>query len=303
VEWVQFRLNAAEDDIEIIQPTARLRQKGYESGDAICRAPIRFINESFVQAVPFNREKTEWADCCHFDGGRVACLKYTFNPKLGRYEWTELGPFFGLGAGAPVVEATGGQSGVVEASLARWKDSWIIAARGGPRGGASWWRSEDPFSGAAPAATNPASPLIAAPLTAYTWADGRLRLFGGDASVSPHRNSRDPLYCWDIDPDRGFSASRRRVIFDTVAAGLPFPKSAGPKVDMAKLLPGQGQTQVIAYRVSIRAFNHPYAAAGKLVPGLSLATPAEKAACAIYYSRITYAEAVPEPWDFASGNV
>ena len=132
-------------------------------------------------------------------------------------------------------------------------------------------------------------------LTAYTWEDGALRLFGGDAVVSPHRSSRDPLYCWDVDPDRGFLASGRRVIFDTVAAGLPFPSAAGAKVDMGKLLPGQGRTQVIAYRVSIRAFNHPYAGA----PGVGLATPAEKAACGIYYSRVTYAEDFPAAWDFA----
>ena len=89
-----------------------------------------------MQAVPFNREATEWADCNHFDGGRLACLKYAFNPKSGLYEWTAIGPLLEAG------------KGVSEASLARWKDEWIIAARGGP-GGVTWFRTGDPFAATA----------------------------------------------------------------------------------------------------------------------------------------------------------
>src|SRR6202011_5433236 len=50
VQWVQFRLNRAEDDIEILRPASVLRQKGYESGKQLCAAPIQHMNESFVQA-------------------------------------------------------------------------------------------------------------------------------------------------------------------------------------------------------------------------------------------------------------
>jgi len=50
----------------------------------------------------------------------------------------------------------------------------------------------------------------------------------------------------------------RRVIYDTVAAGLPIRPGTAPKVDMCKLLPHVGDTQYIVHRVSIRAFNHPY---------------------------------------------
>ncbi len=294
VEWIQFRLNDAEDDLEIIAPARPLRQKGYETGPHFCSAPVRTINESFVQAVPYNRDRTAWADCCHFDDGRLGCLKYTFSAQLGQYEWTDLGPLVGGSKGAPVVEATGGKAGLVEASLARWKDDWIIAGRGGIRGGATWYRTSDLF-GAAPAPVHPDQPKITTPITAYTWEDGQLRLFSGDGVVSPYKNSRDPLYCWDIDPDRGFRASNRRVIFDTFAAQLPIRAAAGPKVDMCKLLPGQGATQTIVYRVSVRAFNHPYAGQ----PQIPLANAAEKAACGIYYSQITYGEARPAMWDFA----
>ena len=43
VEWVQLRLNDAEDNIEIVQPAQPLRQRGYEEGDAFCsnRRPAR----------------------------------------------------------------------------------------------------------------------------------------------------------------------------------------------------------------------------------------------------------------------
>src|SRR5690606_35741432 len=36
VHWCQFRLNDAEDDIEILQGDRPLRQKGYEEGPAFC---------------------------------------------------------------------------------------------------------------------------------------------------------------------------------------------------------------------------------------------------------------------------
>jgi len=287
VEWVQFRLNSAEDDLEILQPAAKLRQKGYETGARFCAGEVEHMNESFVQAVPYNRDATEWADCNHFDGGRVACLKYTFNPRTGLYEWTTMGPLL---SGAP-------GKGIGEASLARWKDTWIIAARGGSGGGVTWFRTDDPF-GPAPKPVFPEQPKISAPLTAYTWEDGALRLFSGDATVSPYKNGRDPLYCWDIDPDRSFSPSNRRVIFDTFEAKLPMRAEAGPKVDMCKLLPGQGRTQIIVYRVSIRAFNHPYVGSAGPVKGIPLVNAAEKAACAIYYSKVTYAQALPAAWEF-----
>src|SRR5262249_43166199 len=94
VEWAQFRLNEREDDLEILQPGQVLRQKGFEKGPLFCAADqVKWMNQSFTQAVPFNRDCSEWADCNHFDGGRVAALKYTYNARLGRYEWTAIGPF------------------------------------------------------------------------------------------------------------------------------------------------------------------------------------------------------------------
>ena len=130
---------------------------------------------------------------------------------------------------------------------------------GRPRGGGSigWFRTADPF-GAVPAAARPTSPVNSSPLTAYTYADGVLRVLTGDSTISPYGLNRNPLYLWDIDPDSGFAASKRRTVFDIVAAGLPIPVESRPTCDMAKLLPhAGGQEQIIVYRVRCGNTNDP----------------------------------------------
>ena len=287
VEWVQFRLNPTEDDIEIIQPAQVLRQKGYETGEAFCSgAAVKSTNQSFVQAVPYNRDGTEWADCNHFDGGRLACLKYRYDPKLGRYEWVQMGPLFG--------DSTQRLS---EASLAQLGSQWIIAGRQGTAG-VVWTRTEDPFAKIGSLA-RPQEPVTTTPRTAYVWADGALRLFTGDPTISPYKNARDPLYCWDIDPDAGFTASNRRVIFDSVKAGVPIRREARPMIDMCKLLPhGGGRTQWIVHRVHVAASNHPRQSLSGPVQQLPRISDQEKGSCAIHYAKVTYAEAFPSRWDY-----
>jgi hypothetical protein len=215
VEWVQFRLNEREDDVEIIKPVAPLRQKGHEKGDRFTSAEdAGWMNQSFTPAVPFNREATEWADCNHFDRGRVAALKYRFNAETGLYEWVETGPFLAHP-----------KAGLIEASLARAGGSWIVCARLDGQRGAAWIRAEDPFA-RLPEPTLAAEPAANAPLTAFTCGDGALRLFTGDPTVSPSKNGRDPLYAWEVDVEKKFAASGRRVIFDTSKAGLPIRRAA-----------------------------------------------------------------------------
>lgn len=245
VEWVQFRLNNQEDDIEIVQTARPLRQKGYEDGPAICAAPVAHMNQSFTQAVPFTPDATVWADCNHFDGGRIAALKYVFNPVDGIYEWTETGPFFAE------PEAT-----LHEASLAQVDGAWIIAARTEGGRGAAWARTPDPFEYVM-APVYQSDPICRGPLTVFRCGDGVLRMFGGDAQQSPYGRGRDPLFCWDIDPET-FVASNRQVIFDSVKAGLPFRREAIPVVDMCKLLPNQGSRQLAVHRVRVRAIEFPY---------------------------------------------
>ena len=284
VEWVQVRLNDAEDDLEIVQPAQQLRQRGYEQGDAFCSADMGWMNQSMVQAVPFNADCTEWADVNHFDDRRLAALKYRYNPQRGVYEWVEIGPAIG--------------DSLSEASLAQYRGEWIISARTG--GKVAWMRTADPFSASAPVVQF-AVPDNNAPLTAYTCPDGVLRLLGGEHSVSPHGSTRNPLYLWDIDPDNGFAASNRREVFDSVKAGLPAPAvgavTAGPArgwwFDMAKLLPhAGGPVQLIAHRIVTRSNNDP-GHTGHAV------TPAEKAVHGLYYAAVHYAEPLPNPWQFA----
>jgi hypothetical protein len=252
VEWVQFRLNDREDDIEVLRP-----------------------------------DGSERADANHFDRGRVAALRYRFDAGSGLYDWVETGPFL-----------SHPELGLSEASLVRWKGAGVIAVRLEGGRGVGWARADDPFA-RLPAITIASDPAANAPLTAYACGDGALRPFTGDPVRPPRKNGRDPLYAWEIDPDAGFGASGRRVVFDSVEAGLPLRKAAQPRADMCQLLPPQGRRQRLLFRVSVRSFNHPYLGADGKPVGIPVITPEEKAACGIYSARIAYPEPAPPAWGFA----
>jgi hypothetical protein len=285
VEWLQFRLNEKEDDIEVLQPAAVMRQKGFESGRAFCSGErVRWMNQTFTPAVPFNPDATEWADCSHFDGGRVAALKYTFNSQRRLYEWTATGPFL-----------SDPRRGLSEASLARWGDRWVIAARTAGDG-VAWVSTDNPFA-ATPRPRFTTSPAGSAPRTLFLCPDGVLRLFTGDTSVSRSRNARDPLYCWDVDPGDHFALSNRRLIFDSAGAKLPIRPVAVPKIDMCKVLPPQGRTQFLVFRVSLRGYNHPYVGGSGKPNGIPIINKEEKACCGLYCARITYGAVVPPSWE------
>ena len=284
IEWMQCRLNDAGDDIEILQPARRLRQKGYEEGERFCSADVVHMNNPFSCPVPFNDDATEWIDCAHFDGGRIAPLKYRFNDETGVYEWVET---------APLID-----EGLFEASVARYRDSWIIAAR--PRGEGSpvaWLRTDDPFGGGFHIQRGP-GPVQQSrtPLTIYTCPDGILRLLTGDPEASRYGRNRNPLYLWDVDPDKGFELSNRRVVFDSVAAGVPIELDHGPIVDMPKLLPhagGRVQTLVHRVRSSYLRANDPDYGPPRIM------TEDDFDSTAIYHARVHYAEDLPGAWEFA----
>jgi hypothetical protein len=141
-------------------------------------------------------------------------------------------------------------------------------------------------------------PASNSPLTVFTGPDGVVRLFTGDPTLSPHRNGRDPLYGWEVNPT-DFSCSSRRVIFDSVQAKLPIRAAAVPKIDMAKLLPHQGRTQLIAYRVSVRSYLFPYVGSSGKPTGIPPINKEELAACGIYCAKITYKDELPPAWEFA----
>ena len=288
VEWCQFRLNEREDDIDIIQPPAQVRQKGHESGPTVCSPvdgqSVANMNQTFIQASAFNADASEWADVCHFDGGRIGATKYAFNRERGLYEWVATGPLAGTE-----------ERGMFEASLARVGDSWVVAGRprrNGRRGrGAEWFRTDDPFRRLGEPVYTP-TPNADTPIAVFMAADGALRLFANDETHRlPNRGGRNPLYMWDVNPDR-WAITNQRVVFDTFAAGLPIRPEVDPGVDMCKLPPhAGGRAQLVIYRVRTRALTIPYLE--------GVVTPSEVAALGVYYSKFTYTEEYPARWRFA----
>lgn len=288
IEWMQFRLNDAGDDIEILQPVRRLRQRGFAADPRYCvHEDAGSMNQTFVQAVPFDPFATEWVDVAHFTTigttarksgtTRVAVLKYRFNPDCGLYEWVETSPFL----------FTGG-NGVGEGSIARLPEGWLIAARGA--GLAAWARTDDPFS-RLPPATFTTRPVISQPLCLYRCADGVPRLFTGDSALSPYGHGRNPLYCWDIDPV-SFAAGECRMVFDCVASGT-LPNATIPRAEMCKLLPHMGgREQVLVWRVRTKNVGHAY---GSLPP----VTDEWKQAHGLHWAVITYDREYPGMWSFA----
>jgi len=284
VEWVQFRLNESGDDLDIVRTVESLRQTGYADGPKFCAAPdVAWMNQSYVPAVPLNTDATEWADVNHFDGGRIAAMKYRYEPTKDAYEWTTIGPR---------LRPTDGD--VHEAGLSYFNNAWIISARRQGDPGVAWFRTTDPFSDVPPAVL-PAEPKSNAPLAVFVCADGVPRLFTGDPTVSPHRNGRDPLYCWDVDAKAGFACTNRRVLFDSVAAGLPMRRAVAPKIDFCELFPHHERTQLIVHGVSMRGYDFPYVDRTD-IPAVD---EIEKAAAGVYYAQITYRNTPPPRWHFA----
>ena len=101
------------------------------------------------------------------------------------------------------------------------------------KGQLAWMRCDDPFR-ERPTAVRGEGPIKQerVPLTVFTCADGVLRMVTGDEGSSPYGLGRNPLYMWDVDPDNGFTLSHQRVVFDTIAAGLPISMDHHPIVDM-----------------------------------------------------------------------
>jgi hypothetical protein len=281
VQWTQVRLNAAGDDLEIIEPTTLMRQVGYESGPSYCRHEnAGHLNQGFVQPVALDQGATQWAEPCSFEAGVGVCV-YRFDQTLGVYRWTDVGPL--MGSEVPTE---------FEASLLPYGQDWLLASRlvSDPRNRIAWRRLADPLHDAPPA-TYPEDRANNAPITAYACPDGVVRTLGGDPSVSPYRNGRDPLYLWDIDPDKGFLSCNRRVVFDCAASGIGISLKHVPRIDMAKLLPHTGgRQQWIVHRVRSKATNAPSPT------GVAI-TPEEFRASGIYAAKVTYDQPYADPWN------
>src|SRR5262249_39272479 len=157
----------------------------------------------------------------------------SFDAQKKAYQWTQSGPL------------SAGPLALSEASLVKVGSEWLIAARiNGKVQGVAWTRTKNPLE-TLPELKFVAPPHTNAPLTVFQCADGVPRIFTGDHEASPRRRGRDPLFMWQVNPET-FECTDRRVIFDTVAAKLPFRHAAWPKVDFGRLFPPHGKTQLVA---------------------------------------------------------
>jgi hypothetical protein len=159
------------------------------------------------------------------------------------------------------------------------------------RGHTGWVRTDDPF-GKMPALTIVQSPHREAPMTLFACADGALRMFSGDYANSPYHQRRDPLYVWDVDA-RDFSVSNRRVVFDSVKAGV-FPDDDVPRgAGFAHLMPhAGGDVGYVAHRVLCFRYR-----AGVL-PNQPALTNEQLSKFGIYYSKIVYDRPYAAAWRF-----
>jgi hypothetical protein len=280
VEWIQFRLNDAEDDLEFLGPAKRLRQRGYESGDKFCSAEgAVWMNQSFCMPVALSAEGNEWGVCNHFDNGRLAVVKFQFDLQSKRYAWVETGHWISAHprplSEASLVPLNGGK--------------WLVTARS--NGQIAWSTASDPLGDWEPVQFL-TEPSVSAPHTTYQCGDGTVRLLTGDKRASPQKYDRDPLYVWDLAGDPLMAASRQ-VILDSQAAGLKIRPEARAKLDFAEMFPHHGRTQLIVFGVSTRAFDFAY-------PGTNIppVRDDEIAVSGLYCTRIVY-QTEPSPrWTF-----
>jgi len=289
VEWLQFRLNDAGDDIEVIVPSAQLRQKGFEAGERICaNGKVENMNAGFVCAVAANSLRSEWICCHHVNigadprqalGGQVGAglvpLRFEFDPASGRYEWVEVG--------RRVIP------GLYESSTIRWGGEWIVCGRRYAHDVVGWVRGADLFDGEFEMEL-PADQPNRAPVSCYLCPDGVIRRLGGCVERSPYESHRDPIYAVEIDPRNCFSASGHEIIFDGRAAGLPM--QGGPLIDFPKLVShAGGRVQTVLYRARSQMLNDPKRPERHLLQD-------EIDASGIYFSQVYYDREYPGAWSF-----
>lgn len=285
LEWVQFRLNESGFDIELLTKPAMLRQKGYESGEAICSLSEHRIrmNHWARPPEPLDAAYTRWLDTPHFNNNGIAAIEYRFNPETKLYEWTRTGR---------LVKSEPGKGKFFEGSINRVGDEWILCVRNrghvleGHRGSCTaWFRTRDPFVDWGEPTYAPA-PSSYCPRTAWLMPDGVLRIFSGDIAASPHRQKRDPLFCWDVSPD-DFSVSNVCTILDgrrTLGMELPM-------IGFAKLSPVHNNRQLLTFRVTTQNHQHP-------TDRWPAVTPHDLAQTGAHYCEIIYDRDVPNAWRF-----
>jgi hypothetical protein len=285
LEWLHFRLNDTADDIEILTEATPLRQKGFESGEAICSLSDRQItmNHWAHSPEPLDGSYSSWLDTPHFNNNGIAAIEYRYNAQANRYEWVRTGK---------VVRSEPGKGRFFEGSINRVGDHWILCVRNrghvleGRRGSCTaWFRTKDPFAGFGEP-TYAAVPSSYCPRTAWLMPDGVLRIFSGDFFASPHRQKRDPLFCWDVDP-HDFSVSNMRTILD----GRKVLGMELPMIGFAKLSPVDSGRQILTFRVTTQNHRH----ATERWPAVSEHDLAQTGA---HYCVVIYDGDVEDTWRF-----
>ncbi len=298
VEWVQFRLNDAEDDIEFFETARPLRQAGYEKGLEICsQEGVRWMVQTFVPPVPYNGDCSEWVMANNTNDPRVppqigeqkataggtmkrCCvmpIRFKFNSKIMRYEWVESGALQG--------------EDLMEASIVPWKGDWVISARRSTGKTMAWARTGDLFGREALKFVMPENQPNWFPSSAFLCPDGEIRRAGGCIDISPYKGGRGPIYLVEIDVEREFAVRKVQEIYDGVRAGLPM--QGGPLIDFPKLVAhGGGKTQYCFHRVRSQMLNDPRVPTRRL-------KQEEIDKSGIYWAKVEYGEDYPGYWQFA----
>ena len=235
---LQFRLNDAEDALEITQPPERLTDP---------TGRIKRFN-GWTQPLPANPEASSWLDSVtvaqdldsiNFAGHNgFAVIQYDFEPARGLYQWRVTGD-----VGQPPANTT-----ISETNLAVLPSGdFVLAVRSfQPHGNTLWYRTSDPFSGFG-------EPTLAPDTSGqrYVWMcpDGELRIFNNRQDMTPYGDYRNPLYCFCVDPET-FAYRDRAVVLDTRMLELPIPN---PFVDHMHLYAPVGDRQVASIRVITKA--------------------------------------------------
>ncbi|MCK5844027.1 MAG: hypothetical protein KAG97_04915 [Victivallales bacterium] len=284
LEWVQCRLNDAEDDIEIIHGPERLRQVGYETGEHFCslESLTKCMNHSITPAVPYTDDSSEWVEVDHFYSGILAPVRYKYDTSLKRYQWVETGP--------ATIDA---ELKLSEANICKVGDEWLVASRTNKNGcGTAWWKTNSLF-GDGLGEKKISDPTTWGPRMMFGCPDGVVRIFSGSMKESPYGEKRNPLFCWEVDTET-FELSNRRTVFDFYEMGLydrnatELEGSQGPFAGFTMLGPWNGNTQILTHRVTKGASHladHPL-------------TPREIGMFGSYYSEITYEEPIAPQWEF-----
>jgi len=288
VEWMQFRLNDAEDDIQPLTSPGLLRQRGYEQGVAFCElGPGVQMNHAMKAPVAEDATHRSWVSVdtfapyypAQYIHGMVAPVRFAFNDHLGLYEWSHTGQPLKL------PDRMAG-----EASVNRIDDRYIVSLRCfeyDNRGSDTCWFNTDNLFGNWGEPTFTPSPPV--PRIAFACGDGVIRLFSNASAKHMASDCRSVLSCWDVDPNT-LQLSKQRTILDANTLAWPFKD---PFVEMAKLCRPIENRQLLLVRVIDRAHTE---ANLELSPK---ANPAAFALAGIHAIELRFAQPAVCPWGFA----